>query len=268
MSPDTRPAEEGHVHLQLEGHVATLTIDRPARLNAFTVAMAADVAAHALTIDRDDAIRAVVVRAVGERAFSVGSDVGLLDDLGTTWQARDRAVHGRDYIGPLLRLRKPLIAAIRGYCLGGGLEIALVSDIRVAGESAQLGAPEVRLGWHAGSGNTTILPRLIGYGNAARWILTGDRFPAAEAQRVGLVQEVVPDGEVEERAIAIAARVAANPPIAVQAAKHLIRLSQGTAVEQGLAWENDLYTYCMTTADSREGIAAFLEKREPRFRGE
>jgi len=138
----------------------------------------------------------------------------------------------------------------------------------VAGTGASFGAPEVRLGWHAGSGNTTILPRLIGYGNAARWILTGDRFPAQEALRVGLVQAVVEDAEVDAAARDIAARIAANPPIAVQAAKSLIRRSQGTSVEQGLAWENDLYTYCMTTTDSREGIAAFVEKREPRFRGE
>jgi enoyl-CoA hydratase len=263
----TAPSDPGRVLFAVDGHVATLTIDRPAKRNAFTVAMTAQLASHALACDRDEAVRAVLITSSDERAFCAGSDVTLLDDLGDTWQARSRAVYDRDYIGPLLRLRKPIVAAIRGFCLGGGLEIALASDIRVAGRSAALGAPEVRLGWHAGSGNTTILPRLIGYGNAARWILTGDRFTAEEAFRVGLVQEVVADEEVEARARAIAERVAANPPIAVQAAKHLIRLSQGSSVEQGLAWENDLYTYCMTTADSREGIAAFAEKREPRFEG-
>ena len=130
-------------------------------------------------------MRAVLVTAVGPEAFCAGSDIGLLDDLGTTWQGRNRATYGRDYIGPLLRLRKPVVAAIRGYCLGGGLEIAIACDIRIASETASFGAPEVRLGWHAGSGNTTILPRLIGFGNAARWILTGDRFDAAEAHRSG-----------------------------------------------------------------------------------
>ena len=213
-------------------------------------------------------MRAVLVTAVGPEAFCAGSDIGLLDDLGTTWQGRNRATYGRDYIGPLLRLRKPVVAAIRGYCLGGGLEIAIACDIRIASETASFGAPEVRLGWHAGSGNTTILPRLIGFGNAARWILTGDRFDAAEAHRVGLVQEVVPDVELETTARVLAERIAANPPIAVQAAKHLIRQCQGTSIEQGLAWENDLYTYAMTTADSREGIAAFAEKRPPTYRGE
>ena len=264
----TTPTETGAVHLTVDGAIATLTIDRPAKRNTFTVAMSAELEAHCAAIDRDEAVRAVLVTAVGPEAFCAGSDIGLLDDLGTTWQGRNRATYGRDYIGPLLRLRKPVVAAIRGYCLGGGLEIAIACDIRIASETASFGAPEVRLGWHAGSGNTTILPRLIGFGNAARWILTGDRFDAAEAHRVGLVQEVVPDAELETTARALADRLAANPPIAVQAAKHLIRQSQGTSIEQGLAWENDLYTYAMTTADSREGIAAFAEKRPPTYRGE
>lgn len=267
MTPK-RPATGGDVRLEVTGSIATLTIDRPAKRNTFTVAMAGRLVEHCVAIDRDDAVRVVVVTAVGPDAFSAGSDIALLDDLGTTWQGRNRASFGRDYIGPLLRLRTPVIAAIRGYCLGGGLEIALACDLRVASETASFGAPEIRLGWHAGSGNTTILPRLIGYGNAARWILTGDRFDAVEAHRVGLVQAVVPDGELEATALALAERIASNPPIAVQAAKHLIRMSQGTSIEQGLAWENDLYTYCMTTADSREGIAAFVEKRPPRYRGD
>jgi enoyl-CoA hydratase len=257
----------GQVHLETEGAVASLVIDRPDKLNTFTVSMSEQLTRHCAEIDRDESIRAVLIRSVGDRAFCAGSDVSLLDDLGSTWQGRNRAAYGRDYIGPLLHLRKPLIAAIRGYCLGGGLEIALAADVRLATDSAQFGAPEVRLGWHAGSGNTTILPRLIGYGNAARWILTGDRFPASEAHRVGLIQEIVADDELEAQALAMAEAIAANPPIAVQSAKHLIRLSQGTSVEQGLAWENDLYTYCMTTEDSREGIAAFGEKRAPRFEG-
>jgi enoyl-CoA hydratase len=261
-------SDRGRVHLALDGPIAVVTIDRPAKLNTFTVEMSAQLTDHCARLDRDDSVRAVLIRAVGERAFCAGSDIALLDDLGSTWQGRNRASHGRDYIGPLLRMRQPIVVAIRGFCLGGGLEIALAGDVRVAGTSASFGAPEVRLGWHAGSGNTTILPRLIGYGNAARWILTGDRFPAEEARRVGLVQLVVADADVEDAAGAIAARIASNPPIAVQAAKSLIRRSQGTSVEQGLAWENDLYSYCMTTADSREGIAAFVEKREPRFRGE
>ncbi|CAN5845035.1 enoyl-CoA hydratase-related protein [soil metagenome] len=248
--------------------MARLTIDRPSKRNAFTAGMSQQLTEHCATIERDDSVRVVVLAAVGEAAFCAGSDINLLGDLGTSWQGRNRAAYGRDYVGPLLRLRKPVLAAIRGYCLGGGLELALACDIRIASETATFGAPEIKLGWHAGSGNTTILPRLIGYGNAARWILTGDHFDAQEAHRMGLVQEVVADAQLESTAAELAARIAANAPIAVQAAKHLIRLSQGTTVEQGLAWENDLYSYCMTTGDSREGIVAFVERRPPSFRGE
>lgn len=260
-------ADSGRVTLDVADGVARMHIDRPAKLNTFTAAMSAQVTEHCAAIDASDEVRAVVITAAGDRAFCAGSDVNLLDDLGTTWQGRNRAAYARDYIGPLLGLRVPLIVAVRGYCLGGGLEIALAADIRIAGTGAKFGAPEVRLGWHAGSGNTTILPRLIGYGNAARWILTGDHFDAPEAQRVGLVQEIQPDDAVDATAMAMAARIAANPPIAVQSAKHLIRMSQGTSVEQGLAWENDLYTYCMTTEDSREGIDAFAAKRPAQYRG-
>ena len=201
--------DRGRVGLEVDAGVARLHIDRPAKLNTFTATMSEQLVGHCAAIERDEAIRAVVITAEGERAFCAGSDVTLLDDLGTTWQGRNRAAYARDYIGPLLRMRKPLLTAIRGYCLGGGLEIALASDIRIAGRSATFGAPEIKLGWHAGSGNTTILPRLIGYGNAARWILTGDRFPAEEAHRVGLVQDVVADEEVDATALSLAQRIAA-----------------------------------------------------------
>jgi enoyl-CoA hydratase len=140
-------------------------------------------------------------------------------------------------------------------------------DIRVATRASSFGAPEVRRGWHAGSGNTSILPRLIGFGNAARWILTGDIFPAEEAHRVGLVQEMAEAGEHMSVAMRLAERLARNPPIAVQSAKNIIKQSQGTSIAQGLAWENDGYTFCMATEDAREGMNAFAEKREPVFSG-
>jgi enoyl-CoA hydratase len=143
----------------------------------------------------------------------------------------------------------------------------MACDIRVATPRSGFGAPEVQRGWHAGSGNTSILPRLVGYGNAAHWILTGDIFPAEEAHRVGFVQVLCAPEDLEATALRIAGRIARNPPIAVQSAKNIIRQSQGTSVAQGLAWENDGYTLCMMTEDAREGMRAFAEKREPVFRG-
>jgi enoyl-CoA hydratase len=260
-------SEEPHILYSVDGGIAHMQMNRPNKLNAITAAMGTEFVRICREVDADDAIKVLVISGAGERAFSAGSDVGMLDQLGGPWEQRNRAEYDRDYIAPLLKLRKPAIAAIDGYCLGGGLEVAMSCDIRVATERSSFGAPEVRRGWHAGSGNVSILPRLIGYGNAARWILTGDIFPAAEAHRVGFVQELVGVDELMPKVMAIAERIARNPPIAVQSAKNIIRQSQGTSIMQGLAWENDGYTFCMATEDAAEGIKAFVEKREPVFRG-
>jgi enoyl-CoA hydratase len=260
-------AEAPHILYSVEAGVAHLIMNRPNKLNAITAAMGMEFVRICREVDADDAIKVLVISGAGDRAFSAGSDVSALDELGGPWEQRNRAEYDRDYIAPLMKLRKPAIAAIDGYCLGGGLEVAMACDIRVATDRSRFGAPEVRRGWHAGSGNTSILPRLIGYGNAARWILTGDIFPAAEAHRVGFVQDLVSVDELMPRVMAIAERLAKNPPIAVQSAKNIIRQSQGTSIAQGLAWENDGYTFCMSTEDAAEGIRAFVEKREPVFRG-
>ncbi len=263
----TAPQQETDVVYTVEAGIAHLMMNRPRKLNAITAAMAKEFVRICNEVDVSDDIKVLVVSGAGDRAFSAGSDVSALDDLGGPWEQRNRAEYDRDYIAPLLKLRKPAIAAIDGYCLGGGLEVAMSCDIRVATERSSFGTPEVRRGWHAGSGNVSILPRLIGYGNAARWILTGDIFPAAEAHRLGLVQDLVAVEELMPRVMSIAGRLAANPPIAVQSAKNIIRQSQGTSIAQGLAWENDGYTFCMATQDAAEGIAAFVEKRDPVFRG-
>ncbi|OJF90256.1 enoyl-CoA hydratase/isomerase family protein [Pararhizobium antarcticum] len=256
-----------HILFRFEDGIAYITLNRPAKHNAITAAMGGEIARLSRQIDTDASIKVLVIEGAGGRAFSAGSDVNALDDLGTPWDGRNRADYDRDYIAPLLGLRKPAIAAINGYCLGGGLEVAMCCDIRIATPNSTFGAPEVQRGWHAGSGNTSILPRLIGYGNAALWILTGDRFPADEAYRVGLVQRIVAPDALMSEVRAIAARLARNPPIAVQSAKQIIKQSQGTSIAQGLAWENDGYTLCMMTEDAREGMAAFSEKRDPVFRG-
>jgi enoyl-CoA hydratase len=260
-------AQEPHILYSAADGIAHLVINRPSKLNAITAAMGAEFVRICRDVDVRDDIKVLVISGAGDRAFSAGSDVNALDDLGEPWEQRNRAEYDRDYVAPLLKLRKPAIAAIDGYCLGGGLEVAMGCDIRVATDRSSFGAPEVRRGWHAGSGNVTILPRLIGYGNAARWILTGDIFPAAEAHRVGFVQDLVSAEELMPRVMSIAARLAKNPPIAVQSAKNIIKLSQGSSIMQGLAWENDGYTFCMSTDDAAEGIKAFGEKREPMFQG-
>ena len=247
-----------------DGAIATITINRPDKLNTVTAGMGRALYSIADQINQDDEVRVVIVTGVGERAFSAGSDVKTLDDYGTNWQMRNRP----DYNRALWSVRKPMIAAIRGYCIGGGLEIALNCDIRIATPSARFGAGEIKLGWHGGAGNTQLLPRLVGYGKALQMLLTGELIDAAEAHRTGLVQEVVSDDQLEASVKTLAGQIARNAPIAVQLTKHLVRISESTTPEVGLAYENDLFAYCFTTKDSQEGIAAFREKREPTFRGE
>jgi enoyl-CoA hydratase/carnithine racemase len=249
--------------LERTDHVARITLNRPAKLNTVTAAMGRGLFAIAAYLNGDDLVRAVVIIGAGSRAFSAGSDVKVLDDYGTNWQLRNRA----DYCSAIWSIRVPVIAAIRGFCIGGGLELALVSDIRVASETARLGAGEIRLGWHGGAGNTQLLPRLVGYGRAMEMVLTGDLVDAEQAHRDGLVQRLVPDAELEATAHALADRIAANAPIATQLAKHMIRMSESTPVDVGLKWENDMFSYCFTTQDAQEGIDAFREKRTPRFDG-
>lgn len=245
------------------GPIARITLRRPAKLNTVTAAMGRQLFAIAGEVNADDAIRVVIITGTGERAFSAGSDVKVLDDYGTNWQLRNRP----DYCHAIWSIRKPVIASIRGYCIGGGLEIALSSDIRVASETARFGAGEIKLGWHGGAGNTQLLPRLVGYGKAMEMVLSGDLVEAAEARQDGLIQQVVPDDRLEATVDGLAGRIAANAPIALQLAKHLIRMSESTAVDVGLKWENDLFTYCFTTEDAAEGRRAFTEKRPPHFAG-
>jgi enoyl-CoA hydratase/carnithine racemase len=246
------------------GNVAMVTLDRPQKLNTVTPEMGRELFRVASELNDDDDVRVVVLRGGGDKDFCAGTDVKVLDGYGTNWQMRNRA----DYNHALRSLRKPVIAAVRGYCIGGGLELALNSDVRIASETAKFGAGEIKLGWHGGAGNTQLLPRLVGTGNALQMLLTGDLIDAKEAHRIGLAQSVVPNETLIDEAVELAQRVAGNAPIALQLTKHLVRVAASSSLDVGLAYENDLFTYCFTTDDSKEGIAAFREKRPPRFRGQ
>lgn len=249
---------------QPEGPVARLTLNRPDKLNTITREMT-----HALRdavehINGDDAIRVVILSGAGERAFSAGSDIKLLDQYGTNWQMRNRL----EYVRVLLDVRKPVIAAVRGYAIGGGLELALASDIRIAAEDAKFGAGEIKLGWHGGGAVTQLLPRIVGPGAAALMIMTGDIIDAQEALRMRLVEKVVPATELNDAVTSLAERIAKNAPLAAQISKNLIRVALSSALAVGLEYERDTFAYLMRTHDAAEGITAFSEKREPQFRGE
>lgn len=257
------PALPDELTLRRNGQVVTVCLHRPGKLNTVTPAMGVALMGLVPAINDDDDVRVVVLEGAGERAFSAGSDLSVLDDYGTNWQLRNRT----DYARAIWALRKPVIAKIRGYCIGGGLEMALMSDIRVSDGSARFGAGEIRLGWHGGAGNTQLLPRVVGSGKALSMLLTGDLLDATEAHRVGLVDELVDSNELDMRVADLANRIAANAPIATQLTKHLVRVAQSTSLEVGLAYENDTFAYCFTTEDAAEGQAAFLAKRAPNFRG-
>lgn len=249
-------------------HVAVLTLRNETKRNAVTERMARELGAHAIAINGDREIRAVVVRGEGRLAFSAGSDLRRVSSVTDPWMQRNRADRGLDYIGALLDVRKPLVAAIDGFALGGGLELALACDTRIASPHATFAASEIDWGWHSGSGVTQMLPRIVGPGMAARMVLTGMRIEAEEAYRIRLIDEIAPRDALDDRAHELAGLIAERAPIAVQSAKHLLRLAQSLGLAEGIAVENDLAAYCMTTDDSREAAEARRENRDPDFREE
>jgi enoyl-CoA hydratase len=247
----------GHIGLEVEAGVARILIDRPAKHNAITPAMAQALAAACREVDANTEVRIAVIAGAGERAFSAGSDLETLADLGDTWAFRNRT----EYAAVVRDVRKPVIAALKGWVLGGGLEIALAADLRIAGESARLGAPEVARGWLAGGGASQMLPRLVGYGRAMHLLLTGEPVDAPTALAIGLVEEVVPDGALLARVDALAARIAGFGPVATQAIKAATRAALSTPLEAGLRYENELHVICMQDEARTAGIAEFRDRR-------
>lgn len=243
--------------------VGLLTLDRPEKLNAITPEMAGQLAELLERAQRDEDVRALVLTGAGERAFCAGSDIRSLDRYPTPWSFRNRA----DYCDALRACRLPIVCAINGLALGGGLELALSADIRLAASTARLGAPEVKLGWIGGGGMSALLTHSIGMSNAALMLMTGDPIDANQALRWGLVSEVLEPDVLLARARCLAATIAARPPIAVEVAKANLRAAYAMSLEDAVRYERDLQTLCLHTDDASEGRAAFAEKREPRFTG-
>ncbi|MGH8876256.1 MAG: enoyl-CoA hydratase/isomerase family protein [Stackebrandtia sp.] len=258
-----------HIRYSIDDQVATVTFDKPGKLNAMSVAMDRRMNGLVYEINNDDAVRAVVLTGAGDRAFCAGSDLTDLEGYGTSWQYRNRFDRNLDYAIGVWKIRKPVIAAIHGYCIGGGLEMACASDVRIATTASSFAAAEIKWGWHGGSGATQFLTRIVGPGHAAEILLTGDRIDAARADKIGLLNHLVDDKDAAlSLAHDLAHRIASRSPIAIEGAKKLIRVAQSSSIDVGLAYENDLFSYEMRSADAAEGRAAFAEKREPVFRGE
>lgn len=243
-------------------HVATITLNRPAKLNALTPDMAAALIAAVSECNSSDAVRCVVITGAGEKAFSAGSDITTLDGYATPWDFRNRD----DYCDALRACRKPVVAAVNGYALGGGLETAMAADIRIASTNARFAAPEIKLGWIGGGGMAAGLTYSMGASNAALMLLTGDMIDADRALAWGLVSEIVAPDALLPRAQEIAATIASRAPIAAETAKLNLRAAHTMPWDKAIEYERDLQAICFATEDAQEGRAAFAEKRAPVFR--
>ncbi len=249
-----------------QDHVVTITLNRPDVLNAQNNPMRQELFAVFAGLKQDEDVRAIVVTGAGERAFSAGADIKEFLEPPPPTRFREQRKR-LDYRGEMDRCPQPIIAAIRGFALGGGLELALACDIRIAAEDAQLGLTEVNLAIIPGGGGTQRLPRVVGRGKALEMILTGARVPAAEALKIGLVERVVPVAELLPAAQALARTMADKAPVALRYAKEAVVSGLGLPLADGLRLENDLSTLLRTTEDRVEGARAFVEKRKPKWSG-
>src|SRR3984885_3754885 len=254
-------------HLIGRGAVVEIVLDRPEARNALNTMMLVRFAQTCAELAPDTGVRAVVLTATGDRAFCVGADLKerrLMTDA--QWLARGAVF--RPAFGELPRLPQPVIAAVHGYALGGGCELALNCDLVVADETAQFGLPEATVGLVPGCGGTQLSMRRLGVGRAAALLLTGRRVKAAEAERIGLADRLVPAGTADATALEMAGAIAGNSPVAVRAAKRAMRQGWGVGLAAALEIEDSAWRTAALSADRREGIAAFNEKRDPVWPGE
>lgn len=246
--------------------IATITVHRPEKLNALTEEVI-DALRVAFERCRDEtSVRAAILTGAGDRAFIAGADLGELARLDPAG-ARRNARKGQALTLLLESLGKPVVAAINGFALGGGCEIALACTFRIAAEGSRLGQPEVKLGIICGYGGSQRLPRLVGRGPALEMLLTGEPVDAAQALRLGLVHRVVPRERLLDESRALLAKVLAAGPLAVRATLEAVRRGMDLPLEEALRVEADLFARCFETRDMREGVSAFLEKRPPKFTG-
>ena len=254
------------VQVEQDGAVALVTIDNPP-VNALSAALLDELEAEVDRLEADETTRAIVIRGAGERAFVAGADIKEFPSLRER-ASGDGSPRGIQKVGARLeRCRKPIVAAIHGFCLGGGLELAMACDLRVAAEDAQLGQPEIKLGLIPGGGGTQRLPRLVGPGRALLLNLTGDPISGAQAYEWRLVERAAPPGQHVEAALEIARTLAERSPHSVAVVKELARETRNLPLEEGLQREAAAFVRCLASEDGQEGVAAFIEKRQPQWTG-
>ena len=243
--------------------VGLIRINRPEARNALNMEVRKLIAKHLTEMSEDDAIRCIVLTG-NDKSFAAGADIKEMAGAGTI-EMLARGTH--KLWRTIAACPKPVIAAVNGFALGGGCELAMTCDIIVAGESAKFGQPEVKIGIIPGGGGTQRLPRAVGKYKAMRYVLTGDLFSAKEAFDMDLVSELVPDAEVEKRAVEMAKQIAALSPLAIQQAKEAVLRGMDAALDTGLALETKAIQILFSSQDQKEGMAAFIEKRKPKFSG-
>ena len=245
--------------------VAIITINRPEKRNALNIQTRAEGAAALDELAADDSVRVVIFTGAGDKAFIAGADIAEFAER--TALTQREVMLQRGLFNAVDSFPKPIIAMVNGYCLGGGCEVALACDIRIASESASFGQPEINLGIIPGGGGTQRLTRLVGEGKAMEMILSGEIINAQEAYRLGLVNQVVPADQLLTKTMEIANRIAEKSPIAVRFAKEAVKLASRSNLDEGLRREVDLFALCFSSEDKDEGVRAFLEKRKPEFKG-
>lgn len=250
----------------IEQGVCTLTINRPEKLNALNENVLGLLSQAIDTLASDDSVNVVVITGAGERAFVAGADIGELRAL-EAQQTRAFIHRGQDLMNRIENLGKPVIAAVNGFALGGGCELALACTLRIAADSAIIGLPEVKLGLIPGYGGTQRLSRLIGRGRALHLMLTGEPVPADQAETMGLVNRVVPAGDLQETVEKLASRLAAGAPCAMKSIMNAVHQGSDLTLIEGLKVEANEFYEVSQTQDMREGTNAFLEKRKPQFQG-
>ena len=255
-----------YVLVESRGEVAVITVNRPDKLNALNAETVNELRTALEQVADDDAVRAVLLTGAGEKSFVAGADIAELAQM-TPLSGIDVSRQGQDAFRFLEMMRKPVIAAVNGFALGGGLELALACHFRLASENAKFGLPEVKLGIIPGYGGTVRLPRVVGRGRALELMLTGDMIDAQEAYRIGLVNHVYPQSELLAAAEQLAKKIASNGPVAVALAIEAVDNGYHASTEDALRLEANLFGLLASTKDMREGMGAFLEKRKANFQG-
>ncbi|HOS68990.1 MAG TPA: short-chain-enoyl-CoA hydratase [Bacillota bacterium] len=256
--------EYNNVLYRVEDSIAFITLNRPKALNALNTETLGELDAAVSAAGKDENVKVIVITGEG-RAFVAGADISQMRGL-TVQEGRDMTILGQEVFTRIENLDKPVIAAVNGFALGGGCELAMACDIRVASDKAKFGQPEVNLGIIPGYGGTQRLPRLVGKGAAKYLIFTGEMISAEEAFRIGLADKVVPAEELMDSVIALAKVIMSKAPIAIKMAKHAINNGLNVDLKSGVAYEAEAYTTTFSTEDRVEGMSAFLEKRQAEFK--